>query len=148
MLHILLKLADFVETQEDSDEEFEDCMDAIDNDEVIDLDNFKEECYNCLTKQFDVILQRTRTLPHLMNLSRAAENALDEMQENSFAIISSMLYSNFKPDQKPSLKVIAQSKSVLILQTVVSYIENATYKCERPSGENASECLSLISGLD
>ena len=56
MLHILLKLADFVETQEDSDEEFEDCMDAIDNDEVIDLDNFKEECYNCLTKQFDVIL--------------------------------------------------------------------------------------------
>ena len=62
MLHILLKLADFVETQEDSDEEFEDCMDAIDNDEVIDLDNFKEECYNCLTKQFDVILQRTRTL--------------------------------------------------------------------------------------
>ena len=26
----------------------------------------------------------------------------------------------------------------------MSYIENATYKCERPSGENACECLSLI----
>ena len=26
----------------------------------------------------------------------------------------------------------------------MGYIENATYKCERPSGENASECLSLI----
>jgi hypothetical protein len=115
MLRILLKLADFVETQEDSDEEFEDCMDVNENDEVIDLDFFKEECYNCLTKQFNAILHRTRTLPHLMNLSRAAENALDEMQENSFAIIASMLYSNYKPDKKLSLKAIAQSQSLQIL---------------------------------
>lgn len=107
MLSMLIKIADFVETNEDSDEEFEDCMDAIENDEVIDLDDFKVECYNCLTKQFNAILQRTSTLPHLMNLSRAAENALDEMQENSFAIIASMLYSNFKPDQKLSLQAIA-----------------------------------------
>jgi len=30
------------------------------------------------------------------------------------------------------------------LQTIMRYIENATYKCEKASGENASECLSYV----
>jgi hypothetical protein len=30
----------------------------------------------------------------------------------------------------------------------MSYVENATYKCERASGENASECLSLLVDLN
>ena len=31
-----------------------------------------------------------------------------------------------------------------VLQAVVQFIELATYKCERPSGENASECLAAL----
>ena len=31
-----------------------------------------------------------------------------------------------------------------ILQAVIQFVELATYKCERPSGENASECLSIL----
>ena len=31
-----------------------------------------------------------------------------------------------------------------MLQSIVQFIELATYKCERPSGENASECLAAL----
>ena len=31
-----------------------------------------------------------------------------------------------------------------MLQSVVQFIELATYKCERPSGENCSECLAAL----
>jgi hypothetical protein len=41
-----------------------------------------------------------------------------------------------------------QSRSQAILETIVRYIENSTYKCERASGENASECLSLLVELE
>jgi len=38
MLHIVLKLADFIENSQDSDEEFEDCTAEQDEGTVIDLD--------------------------------------------------------------------------------------------------------------
>ena len=31
-----------------------------------------------------------------------------------------------------------------MLQATMQFIELATYKCERPSGENASECLAAL----
>ena len=54
-----------------------------------------------------------------------------------------MLYSNFA-FKGISLSTAAFAKSPAILQCVLIFIKNATHKCELPSGENVSECLSLI----
>lgn len=91
MMHVILKIADFVDSA-DSDEEFEDYEGEHDSD-VIDLDRFQEDCASCLVRWLDQIISRTKSLPHLLNLARQAENAIDELQESAFALLSIMLYA-------------------------------------------------------
>lgn len=95
-----------------------------------------------------LVLERTKTLPHLLGLSRHAASAFDEMQESSFALLTLMLY-NINTSQATKgplagLKEAVVAKSGEILQSILGFIENATYKCEQASGENASECLSVL----
>jgi hypothetical protein len=65
------------------------------------------------------------------------------MQEHAFGLLTIMMYS-----KRENLRDAVRSKGKLVLERIMSYIENATYKCERASGENASECLSLLVGFD
>ena len=44
----------------------------------------------------------------------------------------------------PEVKQVMQLKQTDILQAIMNFIQFATYKCERPSSENASECLSAL----
>lgn len=73
MLHLILKIAEFVNGtgDPDSDEEFEDCeLDQDESGQVIDLDAFQIECCNSLQRWIPFVLDRARTLPHLLGLSR------------------------------------------------------------------------------
>lgn len=58
------------------------------------------------------------------------------MQELSFAIITSLLFSNM-----PQVKQNLIDVSGAIVQAVKTYIETASYKSDKPSAENALECL-------
>ena len=44
----------------------------------------------------------------------------------------------------PQVKQVMEQKQNDILQAIMNFIQLATYKCERPSSENASECLSAL----
>ena len=78
----------------------------------------------------------TQPIPYLSRVSSAAENAFDELQETSFAIITSLLFSHL-PQVKNSMAPFA----VQIAQSIEKYLQIAAYKCDRPSAENACECL-------
>ena len=88
-LHVVLKIADFVDTKKADDDEmeedadFEDCeeMDHEGDEDgaVIDIDKFKSACSTSLLQWFNAILKRTETTTHLIGLSRHAENGLDEL---------------------------------------------------------------------
>jgi len=68
------------------------------------------------------------------------------MQEHAFALLTIMMYAG--SNGKDALKEAMRSRSSQVLAKIMSYIENATYKCEHASGENASECLSLLVSFD
>jgi hypothetical protein len=70
MLSLVVKLADVVDGDGSDDDEFEDCEIDGETDRVIDLDQFQHDCSCLLIKWLDMIIERTRTLPHLLNLSR------------------------------------------------------------------------------
>ena len=96
-MHLILKIADFLDgtAHPESDEDFEDCDADLDGqDDVIDLDKFQLECSKSLVRWLPHIIDRTKTLPHLLNMSRQAENAIDEIQENAFALLTLMLYAD------------------------------------------------------
>lgn len=40
-----------------------------------------------------MIIERTKALPHLLNLSRQAEAAIDEMHEQAFALLTITMYA-------------------------------------------------------
>lgn len=112
---------------------------------MIDLDRFQGDCTAHLLRWLDYIISRTIALPHLLNLSRQAENAIDEMQESAFALLSSLFYAG---QSQKAIREAVESRVRSILERFMAFVTNATYKCERPSGENASECLSLLVDLD
>ena len=64
------------------------------------------------------------------------------MQEQAFALLTIIMYAG--NSGKNELKLAIKSRSCQILGQVITFIENATYKCEHASGENTSECLSLL----
>ena len=148
-IRMILKIADFLDSskadksvEEGDDAEFEDCELEDDDEEdenVIDMDEFKESCIEAVFGWLEQIMLRTQPIPQLIGLARHAEDALDELQEISFAILTSLLFSDL-----PAVKQRLELFDLTILQLIVQFIELATYKCERPSGENASECLAAL----
>ena len=106
-MRILLKLADYLDTSkvggddDDDDEEFEDCdeeemvEDAQGGSQaqVIDLDAQKQQCLAAVASLFDHVLLRTQSLPQLIGMQRSTGDALDELQETSFAVLTSLLFS-------------------------------------------------------
>ena len=100
-LRMVLKVADFLDTNREEDmsddAEFEDCeLDEGEEEEenVIDLDEFKKQCVMAVFTWLPQILQRTQPTPHVIGLARHAEDALDELQETAFAILTSLLFSD------------------------------------------------------
>lgn len=61
------------------------------------------------------------------------------MQEISFALITSLLFSKL-PQVKQAIAPFVEK----IVQMIQNYIVVATYKCDRPSAENACECLLKV----
>jgi hypothetical protein len=72
----------------------------------------------------------------VIGLLRNADDSLDELQELSFAIITSLLYSRLQP-----VKQFMKDQSQSIALAILNYVQVATHKKERPSAENAMECL-------
>lgn len=44
----------------------------------------------------------------------------------------------------PQVKEAIGARTNDILQAIMNFVSLATYKCERPSSENAAECLSAL----
>lgn len=115
-MRILLKLADYLDTSkvggddDDDDEEFEDCdEEEMDDDaaggseaQVIDLDAQKQQCLAAVASLFDHVVLRTQSLPQLIGMQRSTGDALDELQETSFAVLTSLLFSEL-PQVKQAL---------------------------------------------
>lgn len=107
-LRMILTLADLMDKRSDSasdgdnsDAEFEDCDDeSINSDDenqngatVIDLDASQKACLNSIMNLFDHILLRTQPINHIIGLARSTEDALDELQEAAFGVLTSLLVS-------------------------------------------------------
>lgn len=86
-----------------------------------------------------MVLVQTEAIPQLVKFSSQAESALDEIQETAFAIITSLLYSKL-----PQVKVSMEPFAVIIAQHIEKFIRVAAFKCDRPSAENACECLAKL----
>ena len=148
-MRIFLKIADFMDTDEDDDDaEFEDYEDEEVKDdemedngeaEVVDLDKSQEQCFLVIQKYFDYILQRTQPIPQVIGLARQAEDELDELQELSFAVMTSLVYSKLA-----QIKQFVDTQQSKLLQAFMGFIQVATHKKDRPSCENATECLSAV----
>ena len=103
-MRMILKVADFLDAakqnmsdDEGSDAEFEDCEqddDVGETENVIDMDQFKQQCIDAVFQWLEQIILRTQPIPQLIGLARHAEDALDELQESSFAVLTSLLFSN------------------------------------------------------
>ena len=101
-MRIILKFADYLdksskEGSSDDDDDFEDC-EEMDEDsaaqaQVIDLDSSKQACLATVASLLDHVLLRTQPLPQIIGLQRATADALDELQETSFAVLTSLLFS-------------------------------------------------------
>lgn len=150
-IRMLKDIADFLESDGgdgEEDEDFEDCDEmsdgAADDDtatasaQVIDLDEAKAKSVTLLLTFMPQILQRTQPLPHqVIGLARPTEDALDELQEISFSLLTSLLYCK-APGIRDQLDVAA------IMEATISFMEKAVYKCERPSGESCADCLATL----
>ncbi len=68
-----------------------------------------------------------------------AESALDEVQETAFAIVTSLLYSKL-----PQVRASIEPYAVSIATHIEQFITVAAFKCDRPSVENAIECLAKL----
>ena len=60
---------------------------------MIDLDAQKQQCLAAVASLFDHVLLRTQSLPQLIGMQRSTGDALDELQETSFAVLTSLLFS-------------------------------------------------------
>lgn len=110
-LRILLKVADRVDHSEQPDGDISDGMfedieidsDAEDDAPVEDIDQQQALRINSLQLiSLPLLLANTEPLPQLSGFSSQAETWLDEIQETSFSIITSLLYSNL-PQVKTAL---------------------------------------------
>ncbi len=84
----------------------------------------------------DLLIELTTPIPHLSAFARVAEDAFDELQETAFAILTSLLFSKL-----PIVKQSLQPYCLKIASQIEHYIRVASYKCDKPSAENACECL-------
>ena len=88
---------------------------------------------------FDHTLLRTQPINHIIGLARSTEDALDEIQEAAFGVLTSLLVSEL-----PIVKKQLQGREPQIVGAIVNFMELAAHKCEKPSGDNAAECLSCV----
>jgi hypothetical protein len=93
----------------------------------------------------DAIIARTEALPLFVGFSRQADDAMDELQETAFAILTSLLFASTKNNY------VSQGIMPFVpkmLEAVKYFMTTAPYKCERPSVENMSEFLYKLVSLD
>ena len=86
---MILKVADFLDSSkgdisdEGDDAEFEDCElddgEEVEEENVIDLDQFKQQCVDAVFGWLQQVILRTQPIPQLIGLARHAEDALDEL---------------------------------------------------------------------
>jgi len=57
-------------------------------------------------------------------------------------VITSLLFSKLQ-----AVRQMVATRERDILQAVLGFIDLAAHKCERPSSENASECLSALASF-
>ena len=57
------------------------------------MDAQKQQCLQAVSGYIDHVLLRTQPIPQLIGLQRGAGDALDELQEVAFAVITSLLFS-------------------------------------------------------
>lgn len=131
-----MKLADKIDCvdAEDEDGTFEDIEIDGEPETVLDIDQLKMQSLRLLN--LDLLIELTTPIPHLSAFARVAEDAFDELQETAFAILTSLLFSKL-----PQVKQSLQPYLLRMAGAVETYIRVASYKCDKPSAENACECL-------
>lgn len=136
ILRCLLKIADKIDCvdQDDDDGTFEDIDIDVEPEQVVDIDQLKLNSLQLIN--IHLLIELTTPIPHLSAFARVAEDAFDELQETAFAILTSLLFSKL-----PLVKQSLEPFCVSIASAIETYIKVASYKCDKPSAENACECL-------
>lgn len=65
----------------------------------------------------DHILLRSQPIPQIIGLQRGTADALDELQETAFAVITSLLFSEL-----PQVKEALRAREFDILQAIMNFI--------------------------
>jgi hypothetical protein len=99
------------------------------------------EAFNDVLTCLNAVIDRIEAIPLLIGLSRNAEDALDELQETSFKILTALLFACGKNKQ---VRDGMQPLLAKMLEAVKNHMEAAHYKCERPSAENLSEFIAKL----
>lgn len=112
------------------------------------MEKMPELCLGIIQTQH--VLALTEAIPQLVGFSREADEALEELQEASFSLISTVLYAYAEAPAKKGLKntlgMWLQGDFLSqVLQSVEKFIKTTEqYKCERPSAEMACDCLAKL----
>ena len=82
-------VAQLLESNDDVEDEFEDVDDEAVSGQAIDIDQLKLQCLSMVN--VGQVIERMEAIPQLIGFSSQADSTIDELQEASFGIITTLI---------------------------------------------------------
>lgn len=89
MLQITHRIVAQLFDNDEAEDEFEDVDEEISSDVVVDIDQLKVQCLTLVN--VSQVIERMDAIPQLIGFSTQASDTIDELQEASFGIITTLL---------------------------------------------------------